>query len=234
MRVVYCQWVVVEFIGVAIIGGNLVDGPLKNEPMPRRKRNPRGQGELLRKEIMKAAADLLAEERDISKLTLRGVAKRVGIAAPSVYLHFPDVDHLKVALVQTGFEALEQARAEASQNISNPCEVLLARVCAYAIWGIDNPGLYLLMFGPNLPSTLAYGVDQSPGQKALLNLAQNIKRCQQGTQSPRNDNPEQTATLTWAAVHGLVMLHIDRPNFPWAPIENMVSEIVRRMVGLGQ
>ena len=39
----------------------------------RRRRNPRGQGERLREEILDAADALLAESGDASKLSLRGV-----------------------------------------------------------------------------------------------------------------------------------------------------------------
>src|ERR1700729_2893185 len=58
-----------------------------------RQRNARGQGDRLRREIIDAARDILAETGNVDRLTLREVARRVGIAATSVYLHFPDPEH---------------------------------------------------------------------------------------------------------------------------------------------
>jgi len=34
----------------------------------------------------------------------------------------------------------------------------------------------------------------------------------------------------WAAVHGLVALRMDRPNFPWADLDAMVDETLRRLL----
>ena len=39
-------------------------------------------------------------------------------------------------------------------------------------------------------------------------------------------------TLAWAAVHGTVCLRIDRPNFPWPPLDEMVDGLIQRIIGL--
>jgi len=202
--------------------------------LPGRQRNPRGQGERLREEILAAADVMLTDAGDAGQLSLRGVARRAGIAATSVYLHFPDVDHLKVALVERGFADLDAARdaASAGAGLADPAAALLARVRAFARWAVDHPARYRLMFGPDLPAALAYGAARSPTQGALLSLARSIERCQQARLSPQGDDPLQIATLTFAAVHGLVMLRMDRPHFPWPPLDALVDETVRRLVGL--
>lgn len=198
----------------------------------RRRRNPRGQGERLREEILDAADALLAESGDASKLSLRGVARRVGIAATSVYLHFPEVDDLKVAVVERGFAELEAARDTASRGILDPAERLLARVRAYARFALAHPGRYRLMFGPDLPPTLAYNAERSPSRQALQTLAQSVKRCQEAGVARQGDDPIQVATMLWAAVHGIVLLRMDRPRFPWPPLDETVDETVRRLVGI--
>jgi AcrR family transcriptional regulator len=198
-----------------------------------RHRNPRGQGERLREEILDAADALLAESGDASKLSLRGVAKVVGIAATSVYLHFPDIDDLKVAVVERGFAELDAARDAASHGIADPAAALLARLRAYARFALDFPGRYRLMFGPELPPTLAYGAERSPGQRVFQSLVRSIERCQEARESRTGDDPVRMAIVLWAAVHGFVILRLDRPNFPWPPLDEMVNETVRRLVGIG-
>ena len=197
-----------------------------------RRRNPRGQGERLRDELLDAADALLAETNDARTLTLRGVAKRAGIAATSVYLQFPDIDALKVAVAGRGFAELEAARDTASRDIDDPAAALLARIHAFARFALDHPGRYRLMFGPELPPTIAYDAAESPGRQALRSLASSIARCQAAGECHPGDDPLRLATLVWASLHGLLLLRLDRPRFPWPPLDEMVDETVRRLVGL--
>src|SRR5438105_392235 len=50
-----------------------------------------------------------------------------GVAATSVYLHFPDVEQLKMAVVERGFARLDESRDTASGAITDPVQALLAR-----------------------------------------------------------------------------------------------------------
>lgn len=199
----------------------------------RRPRNPRGQGERLREEILDAADVVLADSRDARQLSLRGVAKRAGISATSIYLHFSDVEQLKVAVVERAFAKLNEVRDAACQAITDPAEALLARSRAYARWAVDHPGLYRLMFGPDLPPSVAYDAEHSPSRHTFQTLVQSIARCQEVGAIDPADDALQLATLMWAAVHGLVTLRMDRPHFPWRPLDEMVNETVRRLLGLG-
>ena len=89
-------------------------------PSPARRRNRRGEGDRLREEIVTAASQMIAEAGDDSALTLRGVARRVGIAAPSIYRHFTDVDELKMAVVKHSFTEFALARDAASRDGDAP------------------------------------------------------------------------------------------------------------------
>ena len=53
-------------------------------PPPARQRNRRGEGDRLREEIITAASQIIGETGDDSALTLRAVARRIGIAAPYI------------------------------------------------------------------------------------------------------------------------------------------------------
>lgn len=210
--------------------GTMIGG--RHDAGATRRRNPRGQGERLRQEILDAAESIIAEAGDAAALSLRGVAKRVGIAATSVYLHFPDLDALKVAVAERGFAEFEAARDAASRGIADPAAALVARLRVYARFALAHPGRYRLMFGPELPSALAYDSPSSPGRRALQTLAENIRRCQDAGAAPRDADPLRLATLLWAAVHGLVLLRLDRPRFPWPPLDEMVEEMTHRLVGV--
>ena len=198
--------------------------------VPLRRRNPRGHGEQLRDEILDAADTLLSTTGDPSQLSLRGVAKHVGIAATSVYLHFPDVSELKIAVVMRAFSRLDAARDGAIQGIADPVAALLMRLQSYTQFALENPGRYRLMFGPELPAILAYEAEQSPGRRSFQSLVQSIRRCQEAGVAPPEDDPQQVAVLVWTALHGMVLLRLDLPHFPWPSLEGMVNEMVLRLV----
>src|SRR5262245_14863441 len=120
-----------------------------------RTNNRRGQGERLRDELLDAAYVLLVETGDPSGLSLRAVAARAGVAATSVYLHFADLQAIKVALAHRGFAAFAAARDQAQSGVDDPAARLVAGCQAYARWAVEHPPLYRLMFSADLSPTFA-------------------------------------------------------------------------------
>src|SRR3954467_10582173 len=86
---------------------------------PPRVRNRRGEGARLRDDIVAAAVELLDEHGDESAITLRSVARRVGIAAPSIYRHFPDQPAIMLAVVQQAYAELNE-RLLAARDAAGP------------------------------------------------------------------------------------------------------------------
>jgi AcrR family transcriptional regulator len=201
--------------------------------LDRRRRNRRGEGARLRTDLIDAASALVAETGHGQQLSLTAVAKKVGIATTSVYPHFANVDELKVAVVERGFAEFSRYRTAASQAISHPADALLARCRGYGRFAVDHPGHYRLMFGPDLPASLAYESPNAPGRQALGGLADSIGQCQRAGATGNHDDSFQLAVLVWAALHGLASLRIDRPRFPWpTSIDHAINDAVRKLVGL--
>src|ERR1700722_4915146 len=194
-----------------------------------RQRNARGQGDRLRQEIIDAARDILAETGNLDRLTLRGVARRVGIAATSVYLHFPDAEHLAVVALEQTFAELSAATAAPPAENAGPAEALLARCRAYCQFGLDHPGHYRVMFSIALMPTLAAGdPEDTPGQRAFRRLLGAVEAClAAGAGRARR----RRASLVWAAEHGLVSARLARPQFHWGNLDGMVTEAVSGLMG---
>src|ERR1043165_6404069 len=93
-----------------------------------RARNGRGQGERLREDIVSAALRMLDELGDDQALSLRAVAREVGIAATSVYLHFADRDALVLAAMERWHGEMARAIDEAEAGAADPAAALRARV----------------------------------------------------------------------------------------------------------
>src|ERR1700679_589913 len=99
-----------------------------------RQRNPRGQGDKLRDDIIEAASRLLADPAS-PPLTLRAVAREVGVAATSVYLHFDDVASLILAVAERRFGELAKLQDLALEGIVGPVERMRAGCLAYCEFG---------------------------------------------------------------------------------------------------
>jgi AcrR family transcriptional regulator len=197
-------------------------------PPPTRERNRRGQGDRLRNELI-AAATVMVEEGD--PLSLRSVARRVGIAATSVYLHFSDLDELLAAVVGQSFGELTAATAEAATGANSPADELRRRCRAYCHFGLKHPNLYRLIFQTDLPqATLGDNPADTPGLRAFDNLVAAVDRALQARRAPPHGDPFRLATLIWTADHGIVLARIARPTFPWPPLELLVDEMVNRIM----
>lgn len=174
----------------------------------------------------------IVEAQDVP-LTLRGVAREVGIAATSVYLHFPDIDHLLAAVVEEGFERLTLATSQAAKGIADPADELRARCRAYCHFGLAHPGLYRAMFQTGLPLAVWSDPARTPGRRSFENLVAAVRRCVDAGLAPAHQDPFRLASLIWTADHGLILARISRPTFPWAPIDDLVDEMVDRMMAFG-
>jgi AcrR family transcriptional regulator len=114
-----------------------------------RVRNPWGQGDRLRGEILSAAGRLLGELGGVDGLTLRGVARQAGIAPASIYAHFTDKTELVVAVVDHEYGQLVDRLRAVGQDVpeTDPVGRVRAQLHAFCRHAMDNPGLYRLLFG---------------------------------------------------------------------------------------
>jgi AcrR family transcriptional regulator len=196
----------------------------------RRPRSRRGDGGRLREEIIEAAQQILAETGGLDGLTLRGVARRVGIAPTSIYLHFPDTEHLAVAAAEQTFAGLAAAAAAAAASISDPAEAILARCRAYCHFGLEHPADYHVMFNMDLPPSLAANPEEA--LRGFQVLVRAVEDCQAAGVATATGDPSRLASLVWAAEHGLVSLRLSRPWLPWPDIDGLIDEAVTGILGL--
>jgi AcrR family transcriptional regulator len=94
------------------------------------------------REIVGAARELL-EEGGLQGLSMRRLAARLGIRAPSIYKHFASKEELEAALISHGFNE-QAALFEAALRGSN--EPLVAMAAAFRAYAQRHPDLYRLMY----------------------------------------------------------------------------------------
>ena len=100
-----------------------------------------------------AAAEL--EEQGASGLSLRSVARRVGVAPSALYRYFPGRDDLLTDLVVTAFDAQADAVETAAQRHEDPLAAVRAGLLAYRSWAVANPAWFGLLYGAPVPGYVA-------------------------------------------------------------------------------
>jgi len=203
-----------------------------SEPADRRRRNPRGEGNRLRAEILGAAAAILEETGDESSVTLRAIAREVGIAAPSIYAHFADREAVVDQLVADGFAEFTATLQAAVSPLADPVDRLYAGCRAYLDYAAERPERYRILFhhpGVKLRQRQIDPLARAQGAAALDVLVQAISECAQADRSATND-PFADAVAVWVALHGLATLLAETPDdFPWPDRDQMLATLVGRI-----
>jgi AcrR family transcriptional regulator len=172
-----------------------------------RPRSRRGHGDRLRAEVLAAVNRLLDEWGSHEKLTMRAVAKEVGVAAPSIYLHFADKTELVWAALSDKYEQLAD-HLRAADTAVDPVDVrgrLLAQVRTYCRFALENPGHYRLMYEVRQPTVDASRAGSHPARLVSSQLRAAVTRCLEAGY-PLTLPPRQSAHTLWAGLHGIVSL----------------------------
>ena len=142
-----------------------------------------------RDQIVAAALDLL-EGHGPEGLTMRAVAARIGIKAPSLYKHFPDKEELETALIAEGFQETGALFAAAIEGSADPLGDLAV---AYRQWAREHPHLYALMTQkPLRRDLLPDGLEAEAGLPVVRAV----------------DGDPDLARAAWALAHGLTSLEL--------------------------
>ena len=113
---------------------------------PRRKRAASYHHGDLRDALMRAARTIL-EKDGLAELSLRGVARAVGVSPAAPYHHFADKHALLTAVATQGFAALRSEMITRMAKETDPVARLDASGVGYVVFAVDNPALFRLMFG---------------------------------------------------------------------------------------
>ncbi|MFI6587274.1 TetR/AcrR family transcriptional regulator [Embleya sp. NPDC050493] len=117
------------------------------------------------REIVGAARDLLEVEGP-EAVSMRRIAERIGIKAPSLYKHFPDKSAVENALIAQGMAELAEALEAVEAGVAPTARVapggggvadvvrgegaIVALAGAYRAYALAHPHLYRLMSGQPL------------------------------------------------------------------------------------
>jgi AcrR family transcriptional regulator len=152
------------------------------------------------RQIVAVALELLETEGP-DALSMRRIADRIGIRAPSLYEHVPDKRALEAAIISVGFERLADAFEAAEGDAGDP----LARAAGvYRSFAAAHPHLYRLMTAHELHrELLAPGVEDRAGRTIYEAAGRDA----------------DLARAAWAFAHGMTLLELDKRFPPGADLD---------------
>ncbi|QFZ91222.2 TetR/AcrR family transcriptional regulator [Synechococcus elongatus] len=163
----------------------------------------------LRQALVEASLEIIAETRDASSVSLREVARRVGVSPAAPYRHFADKDVLLAAVAEEGFQQLLLALRVEAHVTDEPLARLQANGVAYVKFAIAHPAHYRVMFNSFRVEKENYPSLNTVAREAFAEMVHAITAGQSiGVIQP--SDPRQLAWISWSLVHGLALLLIDR------------------------
>jgi len=188
-----------------------------------RVRNPRGQGDRLRADLLDATVDLIAETGSVDAVSLRAAAKRAGVSPMAVYNHFEDKDALLEAAVQHCWDEF-QASLAAAMDAPDPSARLLAAGSAYVRFALERPGQYAVMFSgtANLPER-----PEAIGMSAFDDLVAMVTEILDANADDRDPTFVALQVHTW--IHGIVTLVACAPDMAWPSMDALLDDLSVRL-----
>lgn len=164
--------------------------------------------------ILDAARDLMREE-GVGGLTMKLLARRVGMKAPSLYNYFPNKLAIYEAIFARGMRQFREGMAEKLSRAKSAAEVRHAVMEHYMSFALENPELFQLLFERPIPGFVPSEEGLQEGQKLLALGVKITEQQQQAGELDPSIPPEQARDLFIALNHGLTALHLaNEPELP--------------------
>ncbi len=163
----------------------------------------------LRAALIDASLDVLRED-GLAALTVRGVARRIGVSHTAAYRHFADKTALLAAIAEQGFARLQHEMATARATTAGGPELqFVACGVAYVRFALANAAHFRVMFGGWNQDRSAYPQLRAAAEGAFAVLLE-LVQAGQASGGLRHDDPQVMALAAWASVHGLATLLLEQ------------------------
>jgi AcrR family transcriptional regulator len=184
----------------------------------------------LRGAVIKAATDAL-EQGNETELSMRALARTVGISPGAIYHHFADKSALLDAVAHDGFRRLGrvQARVVAAKSEDH----LAALIKAYMRFAAQHPALYRVMFGA------VSGPDLTASRETLDAAAETFDHLVTVVSETNGTLVEHTARsralIIWTLTHGAVeLVHWSRRLDPSFTARVIMEETARSAAAIAR
>lgn len=178
-------------------------------------RHPLTEDEVLagKARIVDAATRLMAAH-GIASLSMRFVAKHVGLTAGALYRYFPNKQQLLAHCWADALEGLAQRFDRIDADTSDPVDAMRAMLTAYAHFGLEDVDRFNVLFMP-VHGEAALADAEEPIPRAYELALGQVERAVAAGRFP-DITPAAALRILWGSVHGILAL---RDNDPSADFE---------------
>jgi AcrR family transcriptional regulator len=173
----------------------------------------------------------IVEGEGIAAVSLRAVARRAAVSHSAPYHHFASKSELLAAIAAAGFDRMVAAidAAAGEMSLRSHLDALRAVGTGYLRFALGCPGVFRLMFRPELTKPAKHAVLAEAETRAFGKLLETVVACQRGGELPGSD-PRPIAAACWSTMHGLAVLHTDQvlseTPLGQMPIEALIGYVV--------
>lgn len=131
-----------------------------------------------------------------AKLSLRAVARELGMVSSALYRYFPSRDDLLTELIIDAYDALGESAETAHADVAGggPRERWLAVCVAARRWAVEHPHEYALIYGSPVPGYTAPDTTVPAASRVALLLAGIVRDAYRGKGVARTPLPEELTT----------------------------------------
>jgi AcrR family transcriptional regulator len=187
------------------------------------------QKQELRQAILDAAAALFVEQGYVS-FSLRKLAEQIGYSATTIYLYFASKEDLLFTVADEGFTRFGGQVLAAAAGHSDPLARLEAIWRAYVQFGLKHPAYYQLMFMDGGDFLMGYRIGERKPRIGALDVVENSISEGIAAGLIRPGPSAAMADALWAAVHGVVALHIALPFINYERAEAAAEAVLTLII----
>lgn len=145
------------------------------------------------------------EEAGASELSLRALARRLGVSEAAPSRHFSSKDDLLAAIARSGFEELAEQRKQISARNLAPLPCAREMMLSYVKYAQDHAGLFDLMTGPRLMQSFRRGDLERSSDVSYSFFANSIFDLALESGWPR-EQLHYLSHAAWSTEHGVAAL----------------------------
>ena len=185
--------------------------------------------EQLRHQILSAARELFVNE-GYENVSMRKIADKIEYSPTTIYLYFKDKADLLDSVCKETLLNLLNTLELLKRDKSDPVEVLRKSGKAYVEFGLKYPQDYKLTFVVRPQFQKGLGLQEgSVGERVFDYLRAMVSECIRQERF-RQVDVEITGQALWSAVHGVTLLLIDFPDFPWTDKDKLIDTVIQTMI----
>ncbi len=163
-----------------------------------------------------AVAERLFAERGPAAVTMRELARELGVSAMTPYRYFRDKEEILAAVRAAAFDRFAEALETAATVDGNAAVRADAVGRAYLDFAFGQPNAYKLMFDFNQPDDGRFPDLNRAGHRARRTMSGYMEQLVAG--GFLAGDPAMLGQIFWAMVHGLIVLQLagkldPRPDF---------------------